>query len=72
MNQSDLTRFDQLFRIAFDVNGSLKSNCSDELKRRLIEACQRVNPNMRYGNSASRNVSMNANLIVSLHKEYFS
>ena len=71
MNQSDLTRFDQLFRIAFSACESLKSNCSDELKR-LIEACQRVNPNMRYGNSASRNVSMNANLIVSLHKEYFS
>lgn len=72
MNQSDLTRFDQLFHIAFDANGSLKSNCSDELKRRLIEVCQRVNPTGRYGNSASRRISINANLIASLHKEYFS
>lgn len=72
MNQSDLTRFDQLFNIAFDANGSLKSNCSDELKRRLIEFCQRVDPTRQYGNSASRRISINANLIVSLHKEYFS
>ncbi len=72
MNQSDLTRFDQLFNIAFDANGSLKSNCSDELKRRLIEVCQRVSPNRSYGNPDSRKVLVNANLIVSLHKEYFS
>ena len=71
MNQHDLIRFNQLFHIAFDANESLKSNCS-ELKRRLIEACQRVNPNKCYGNPHSRIVLINANLIVSLHREYFS
>lgn len=72
MDQGDLNRFDQLFNIAFNTDGSLKSNCSNELKRRLIESCRKIDPCNSYGSTDSRHVPLNANLVTSLHRRYFS
>lgn len=72
MEHSDLIRFNQLYKIAFSNSESLKSNCSDELKRHLIEVCEKIDPSNSYGCSIYRRVTLNANLVTSLYRKYFS
>lgn len=71
MERQDLTRFYQLFNIAFTSDKSLKSDCTIELKKQLLRSCHKVDPEGTYGYAGTRTVYINSKRIASLYEELF-
>ncbi len=75
MERQDLIRFHQLFNIAFTSDKkTLKSTCTDELKRQLLIACSKVDSDKTYasyGYASASKVLVNPDRIKSLYEELF-
>jgi hypothetical protein len=69
--RQSLIRFNQLFHIAYPDGENLRSDCCAELKRQLIYACRRVNPDGIYGDSGYK-PKLAEYAIKSLYQECFS
>lgn len=69
--RQSLIRFYQLFRIAYPDGKNLRSDCCDELKRQLIYACKRVNPDGSFGDDGY-SPKLAEHDIMSLYQKHFS